>query len=67
MDVASGYSDVEILTAYPYLEPDDIQQALKAELKPSHSQIVEGMRSLRRRVKPGHMSVREMIVEGRRF
>ena len=29
--------------------------------------IVEGMRALRKRVKPGKMTVREMVAEGRRF
>jgi prevent-host-death family protein len=33
--------------------------------KPSHREIVEGMRALRKRVKPGKMSVREMIDEGK--
>jgi prevent-host-death family protein len=33
----------------------------------SHAEIVEGMRVLRRRVKAGKMSVREMIHEGRRM
>jgi len=33
----------------------------------SHKEIVEGLRELRGRVKPGKMSVREMINEGRRF
>ena len=37
------------------------------EAKPSHKAIVEGMRALRKRVKPGGMSVREMPEEGRRF
>ena len=35
--------------------------------KLSHEDIVQGMRALRKRVKPGKMSVREMINEGRRF
>jgi prevent-host-death family protein len=35
--------------------------------QPTHKEIVEGMRALRRCVKPGKMSVREMIKEGRRF
>ena len=35
--------------------------------KLSHQQIVEGMRELRKRVKPGKMTVREMVNEGRRF
>ena len=39
----------------------------EAEVKLSHKQIVEGMRELRKRVKPGKMSVREMVNEGRRF
>jgi prevent-host-death family protein len=39
----------------------------RAEQKPTHKEIVEGMRALRRRVKPGKLSVREMIHEGRRF
>ena len=33
----------------------------------SHEEIVEGMRALRNRVKPGKMTVREMVEEGRRF
>jgi prevent-host-death family protein len=37
------------------------------EAKLSHRAIVEGMRSLRKRVKPGGMSVREMVEQGRRF
>ena len=35
--------------------------------KLTHEEIVEGMRALRKRVKPDTMSVREMINEGRRF
>jgi hypothetical protein len=35
--------------------------------KLSHREIVEGMRALRKRVKPGKMSVREMVAEGRRL
>jgi hypothetical protein len=33
----------------------------------THQEIVEGMRALRKRVKPGKMSVREMVAEGRWF
>jgi prevent-host-death family protein len=33
----------------------------------SHQEIVDGMRALRKRVKPGKLSVREMIAQGRRF
>jgi prevent-host-death family protein len=33
----------------------------------SHAEIVEGMRKLRRRVKPGKMTVREMVEQGRRY
>ena len=33
----------------------------------THMEIVEGMRKLRQRIKPGKMSVREMVEEGRRF
>jgi prevent-host-death family protein len=33
----------------------------------SDKKIVEEMRALRKRVKPGKMSIREMIGEGRRF
>ena len=39
----------------------------ETEVKLSHKEIVEGMRELRKRVKPGKMSVREMVTEGRRF
>ena len=37
------------------------------ESKLTHREIVEGMRALRKRVKPGKMGVREMVKEGRRF
>ena len=37
------------------------------ERRLTHNEIVEGMRALRKRVKPGKMSVREMVAEGRRF
>jgi len=37
------------------------------ETKLTHREIVEGMRALRKRVKPGKISVREMVKEGRRF
>jgi prevent-host-death family protein len=33
----------------------------------THREVVEGMRALRKRVKPDSMSVREMVREGRRF
>ncbi len=35
--------------------------------KPTHQEVVEGMRGLRKRIKPDSMSVRGMINEGRRF
>ena len=38
-----------------------------AEQKLSHKEIVQGMRALRKRVKPGQMSVRDMVNEGRRY
>ena len=38
-----------------------------AQPKLTHKEIVEGLRALRKRVKPGKMSVREMVAEGRRF
>lgn len=36
------------------------------EAKLSHKDIVEGMRALRKRVKPDNMSLKDMIGEGRR-
>jgi prevent-host-death family protein len=33
----------------------------------SHKEIVQGMRELRKQIKPGKLSVRQMIEEGRRF
>lgn len=39
----------------------------EAEPRLSHKEIVERMRALRKRVKRGGMSVKEMIAEGRRF
>jgi prevent-host-death family protein len=35
--------------------------------KMTHKEIVEGMRKLRKRIKPGKMNVRQMVEEGRRF
>jgi len=37
------------------------------EQRMNHQQIVEEMRALRKRVKPGNMSLRDMIKQGRRF
>jgi prevent-host-death family protein len=37
------------------------------ENKLTHQEIVEGMRALRKIVKPSKLSVREMIAEGRRY
>jgi prevent-host-death family protein len=33
----------------------------------THQEVVEGMRQLRKRIKPGKMNVRQMVEEGRRF
>lgn len=49
-----------------------VPAALLIPLGPSgqklpHKEIVEGMRDLRKRVKPGKMSVRDMGNEGRRY
>lgn len=33
----------------------------------THKDIVDGMRALRKQIKPDTMSVREMVEEGRRF
>jgi prevent-host-death family protein len=38
-----------------------------SDVRMSHREIVQGMRALRKRVKPGKKSVREMVNEGRRF
>jgi prevent-host-death family protein len=39
----------------------------ETKTKLSHQEIVDGMRALRKRVKPGRTSVRELVEEGRRF
>ncbi|MDQ6663364.1 MAG: type II toxin-antitoxin system Phd/YefM family antitoxin [Acidobacteriota bacterium] len=39
----------------------------KSDARLSHKEIIDRMRALRKRVKPGKMSVKEMIAEGRRF
>jgi prevent-host-death family protein len=39
----------------------------ETERKLKHAEIVEGMRALRKRVKPGKTTVRDMVTEGRRF
>jgi prevent-host-death family protein len=38
-----------------------------AKSKLTHKEIVEGMRKLRKRIKPGKMTVHEMVEEGRRY
>ena len=42
-------------------------QVDEKEANLTHQEIVEGMRALRKRVKPGKRSVRDMVKEGRRF
>jgi prevent-host-death family protein len=39
----------------------------EAAVKLTHEQIVDGMRELRKRVKPDRISVREMVNQGRRL
>ena len=39
----------------------------EAGKKLTHKEIVEGMRALRKRIKPDSMSVRKMVEEGKRF
>ena len=39
----------------------------QGDQKLSHKEVVEGLRELRKRIKPGNMSVREMVSEGRRY
>jgi prevent-host-death family protein len=41
--------------------------AEKIESKFTHTEIVEGMRALRERVRRGNISVREMVAEQRRY
>ena len=39
----------------------------RSEKKMTHQEIVEGMRALRKRIKPDKMSVRAMVEQGRRY
>ena len=39
---------------------------VEVDAKLTHQEVVEGMRALRNRAKPGDMTVKEMICEGRR-
>ena len=39
----------------------------ETETKMTHKEIVEGMRKLRNQIRPGKISVREMVQERRRF
>jgi len=39
----------------------------RMEKKLTHQEIVEGLRALRKRIKPDRMSVRKMVEEGRRY
>ena len=45
----------------------DLPSPKRELLKLTHKEIVEGMRMLRKRVKPNGKSIREMVEEGRRF
>jgi len=40
---------------------------VETKAKLTHGEIVDGMRKLRKRAKPGKVSVREMVAEGRRY
>ena len=44
-----------------------LMPVVEVEAKLTHQEVVEGMRSLRKSVKPCQMSVKEMIEEGRRI
>jgi prevent-host-death family protein len=39
----------------------------EARARMTHAEIVEGMRTLRTRIKPGKITVRQMVEEGRRL
>jgi prevent-host-death family protein len=39
----------------------------ETKVRMAHKEIVGGIRTLRKRIKPGKMSVRQMVEEGRRF
>ena len=39
----------------------------EAAAGPVHSEVVEGMRKLRKRLKRGRVNIRQLIEEGRRF
>jgi prevent-host-death family protein len=39
----------------------------ETKTKLTHKEIVEGMRKLRKRIKPGKINVRQMVQQGRRF
>ena len=39
----------------------------ETKTKLTHKEIVEGMRKLRKRIRPGTINIREMVQEGRRF
>jgi hypothetical protein len=40
---------------------------VETETRLSYQEIIEGTRALRKLVKPGKMTVRDMVNEGRRF
>jgi prevent-host-death family protein len=44
-----------------------LSPVVSPSVKLSHAEVVAGMRELRKRVKPGDMSVRDMIEAGRRY
>ena len=60
--VANG----ERITITRHGVPAAVLAPVETDAKVSHKEIVAAMRELRKRVKPGKMSTREMVNEGRR-
>lgn len=57
----------ETITITRYGVPTAQLVPIRESQKLTHAEIVEGMRELRKRIKPDTMSVHEMVLEGRRY
>jgi prevent-host-death family protein len=66
-DLLNRVSQGERITITRHGIPAAMLVPVEASARLPHREIVEGMRKLRKRIKPDSMSVREMVSQGRRF
>ena len=61
----AGRLGIEAIAKFTQTHKEVVENELA--MVDTHNEIVEGIRKLRKRIKPGKMSVRQMVEEGRRF